>query len=159
MSSVSPKLLRTPYQNYPMSSVPPNSYKHRSHDTNSRSLNTIDIYAGLIEKVPKMSRNTMDIINTAWSDWLPIDLGSPYTSRSNLAVLILGIFTCYFIACILGSLSFGVDAPIVGYRSFFEPTWLVRLRFVLGGRAMIQTGYERVSNNIQTLTTGILISE
>ena len=98
----------------------------------------------------------MKIINTAWSDRLPTDLGSLYTTRSNLAVLILGVFTCYFIASILKSLSVGVDAPVVGYRSFFEPTWLVRLRFVLGGRAMIQTGYERVSNNIQTLTTGIL---
>jgi len=41
----------------------------------------------------------------------------------------------------------GVKTPYVGYRSVFEPAWLVRLRFSHGARPMINEGYQKVWAN------------
>ena len=94
----------------------------------------------------KKSCIIMNTTSKTWPEWPSIDLGYVDQIRSHIAALILlGIFSYSFITIVLDSLFFRVNVPYVGYRSFLEPTWLVRLRFVLGGRAMIQTGYERVS--------------
>lgn len=37
-----------------------------------------------------------------------------------------------------------VKAPYAGYRSIFEPAWLVRLRFSGGALPQINEGYEKV---------------
>lgn len=37
-----------------------------------------------------------------------------------------------------------IDAPYVGYRSWFEPTFLVRLRFLTNARSIIGDGYQKV---------------
>ncbi|KAF5983390.1 ent-kaurene oxidase [Fusarium bulbicola] len=39
-----------------------------------------------------------------------------------------------------------VKVPFVGYRSFFKPTWLLRLRFVWEGGSIISQGYNKVGN-------------
>lgn len=36
------------------------------------------------------------------------------------------------------------NAPFVGYRSAFEPRWLLRLRFSKGAMPMVQEGYRKV---------------
>lgn len=88
----------------------------------------------------------MNTANKACPEWLSIDFGYVDQVRSYTAALILlGIFCYFFITIALDSLFFRVKVPFVGYRSFLEPTWLVRLHFVIGGRAIIQTGYERVN--------------
>lgn len=56
-------------------------------------------------------------------------------------VLIL-TFKVYFKLCD------GVKTPYVGYRSVFEPAWLVRLRFSRGARPMINEGYQKVWTTI-----------
>ncbi|KAI0009521.1 P450 monooxygenase No.2 [Xylariaceae sp. FL0662B] len=38
--------------------------------------------------------------------------------------------------------------PVVGYRSFFEPGWLLGFRFTSEGKRMIQEGYEKFKNGI-----------
>jgi len=38
-----------------------------------------------------------------------------------------------------------VNAPFVGYRSWFEPTFLVRLRFLTNAKSILSNGYEKVS--------------
>jgi hypothetical protein len=40
---------------------------------------------------------------------------------------------------------FGVKAPSVGYRSKFEPGWLVRLRFVRGSNSILRDAYTKVT--------------
>ena len=40
------------------------------------------------------------------------------------------------------------QAPFVGYRSFWEPTFIVRLRFVTGAWPIIMEGYSRYKNGI-----------
>jgi hypothetical protein len=37
-----------------------------------------------------------------------------------------------------------IKAPYVGYRAWFEPTFLLRLRFVNGARSIITQGYQQV---------------
>jgi hypothetical protein len=36
-------------------------------------------------------------------------------------------------------------APFVGYRSFWEPTFILRLRFVQGARPIVMEGYRKVT--------------
>ena len=38
-----------------------------------------------------------------------------------------------------------LDAPIVGYRWFWEPAWLLRLRFITNSFSMLTEGYAKVS--------------
>lgn len=37
-----------------------------------------------------------------------------------------------------------VKAPYVGYRSWFEPTWLVQLRYFASANSIISEGYKKV---------------
>lgn len=37
-----------------------------------------------------------------------------------------------------------VKAPFAGYRSWLEPTFLVRLRFLTNARDILTSGYEKV---------------
>ncbi|KAF2198556.1 cytochrome P450 monooxygenase [Delitschia confertaspora ATCC 74209] len=41
-----------------------------------------------------------------------------------------------------------VKAPFVGYRTWFEPTFLVRLRFVKNAREILTSGYEKYKDGI-----------
>jgi hypothetical protein len=45
----------------------------------------------------------------------------------------------------------GIKAPYVGYRSIFEPSWLVRLRFSKGALPQINEGYEKVCVSVTIL--------
>lgn len=60
--------------------------------------------------------------------------------------LLLGItvVTLYMVIG-YGAIFRTVKAPKVGYRNIFEPTWLVRLRFIRESRSMLQEGYDQVS--------------
>ena len=63
-----------------------------------------------------------------------------------LVGLLLGIYSLwYFVVPALKYQNTSNQPPIVGYRSLWEPTWLVRLRFIRGSRKIIGEGYERVS--------------
>ena len=37
-----------------------------------------------------------------------------------------------------------VNAPVVGYRWFWEPAWLLRMRFITNSFSMIDEGYRKV---------------
>ncbi|KAF4341565.1 ent-kaurene oxidase [Fusarium beomiforme] len=53
-----------------------------------------------------------------------------------------------------------IKAPFVGYRSAFEPTWFVRLRFVWAGGSIISEGYDKFKTSIfqvRKLGTDIVI--
>lgn len=54
-----------------------------------------------------------------------------------------GILALYTFSALKENL-FSVKAPVVGYRSFFEPGWLLGFRFVRGSAPIIQEGYEKV---------------
>lgn len=71
-----------------------------------------------------------------------------------LVGLLLGIYShWYFVVPALKYQNTSNQPPIVGYRSLWEPTWLVRLRFIRGSRKIIGEGYERVSyHNLDLLS-------
>lgn len=65
-----------------------------------------------------------------------------------LVGIILGVYTLWYLAVpALKKQNTTGQPPIVGYRSLWEPTWLVRLRFIRGSRRIIGEGYEQVSNH------------
>lgn len=43
-----------------------------------------------------------------------------------------------------------VKAPFVGYRGFWEPTFLLRLRFTLGAWPIVMEGYRKVTTSSTT---------
>lgn len=55
-----------------------------------------------------------------------------------------GAWLCSYAIHVLSSPS-TVKVPFAGYRSVFEPTWLLRLRFVWEGGSIISQGYNKVS--------------
>ncbi|RDH31307.1 cytochrome P450 [Aspergillus welwitschiae] len=66
-----------------------------------------------------------------------------------LVGLLLGIYSlCYFVVPALKYQNTSNQPPIVGYRSLWEPTWLVRLRFIRGSRKIIGEGYERFKDSM-----------
>lgn len=71
-----------------------------------------------------------------------------------LVGLLLGIYSLwYLVGPALKQHNTSNQPPIVGCRSRWEPTWLVRLRFIRGSRKIIGEGYERVSyHNLNLLS-------
>lgn len=73
--------------------------------------------------------------------WLPVQV-LPEQQQFLLASLVAAfvILSAYHL-----SSRRPFPAPYVGYRSWLEPTFLVRLRSVLSFREMINEGYSKVS--------------
>lgn len=80
-----------------------------------------------------------------WSLGLDMDL----TQMSHRqAILLLGsilLFVYYIFTAIKSGVS-GIKAPFVGYGSYWEPTWFLRLRFVRGSEPIIREGYAKVGS-------------
>lgn len=68
-----------------------------------------------------------------------------WDSRRLTLVVFTGLCAIQ-IARFLYSVVFGIKATTVGYRSWFEPGWLVGLRFVTESGSMITDGYRKVSS-------------
>ncbi|KAM5449476.1 putative ent-kaurene monooxygenase [Microsporum audouinii] len=70
-----------------------------------------------------------------------------WKSRQGVILFIVVIFSLHFLKTLKERL-FGIKAPVVGYRSFFEPGWLLRLRFVRGSTSIIRGGYEKFKDSM-----------
>lgn len=73
-------------------------------------------------------------------------LGTSRTQENNnrtLLLVLVGVLSLYLTSVIKSSF-LGVKAPFVGYRSWLEPGWLVRMRFIRGSRPIIRQGYSKV---------------
>lgn len=62
------------------------------------------------------------------------DLVSLVFTLGALLLLLMPVFT--------PRTKFGL--PIVGYRSIFEPSWLLKLRFIRNSRGILKEGYDKV---------------
>jgi hypothetical protein len=60
-----------------------------------------------------------------------------------------GVLLFYGFNLVLGE-RHGYKAPVVGRRYYFEPGWLLGLRFVHGSRSIIRDGYEKVMPEISS---------
>lgn len=61
--------------------------------------------------------------------------------------IILGtgiLVVVYYVLDAIRAFIFEVKAPVVGYRSFWEPGWLVGLRFSRGSGPMLREGYQKI---------------
>ncbi|EFE32723.1 cytochrome P450 monooxygenase, putative [Trichophyton benhamiae CBS 112371] len=70
-----------------------------------------------------------------------------WNGRQGFALVIVAILSLHLFNVFKESL-FGVKAPMVGYRSFFEPKWLLRLRFVRGSMSIIRGGYSKYKDSM-----------
>ncbi|EGD92135.2 hypothetical protein H112_00209 [Trichophyton rubrum D6] len=70
-----------------------------------------------------------------------------WNGRQGFALFIVAILSLHLFNVFKESL-FGVKAPMVGYRSFFEPKWLLRLRFVRGSMSIIRGGYSKYKDSM-----------
>ena len=68
------------------------------------------------------------------------------TVNSKGVLLPLAGAAFFFLFFLVSFTSPKVDAPVVGYRSVFEPTLLLRLRFLFGARDIIRNGYTKVDS-------------
>ncbi|CVL00440.1 ent-kaurene oxidase [Fusarium proliferatum] len=75
--------------------------------------------------------------------------------------LVYVVFGAWVFSYLIEALSSStVKVPFVGYRSVFEPTWLLRLRFVWEGGFIISQGYNKFKDSIfqvRKLGTDIVI--
>ncbi|KAI0409332.1 cytochrome P450 monooxygenase [Xylaria palmicola] len=91
----------------------------------------------------------MDLVDNATTNYVArfqTSKNHVYSDRS-LALFLVGIVSLYFISVIRSAFS-NVKAPIVGYRQWFEPGWLVRLRFIRGSRPIIRGGYSKFKDSM-----------
>ncbi|KAI1470986.1 cytochrome P450 [Daldinia caldariorum] len=68
-------------------------------------------------------------------------------SQPQLILALSGIFGAYVLS-ILHFYLRGSNAPLVGRRFFFEPEWLVGVRFIHNSAQMIQYGYDKYKNTV-----------
>lgn len=71
-----------------------------------------------------------------------------FPSASLTQVVLFGA-AVVLVRSILALTSRGIKAPYVGYRSIFEPAFLVRLRFSKGALPQINEGYRKVCRGKQ----------
>lgn len=94
-----------------------------------------------------VSENLNGMNQEAWSLWLTSHIDK--VKEIDTQVLIYTALTAWFSYYLMGLLAtygLGIKVPFVGYRSFLEPTWFVRLRFVWAGGSIINEGYQKVSH-------------
>ncbi|WKT43969.1 Cytochrome P450, E-class, group I [Fusarium oxysporum f. sp. vasinfectum] len=108
--------------------------------------------------------NTFNSMNTTSHETLFQQLvssldGIPLMDVHWLIYVAFGAWLCSYVIHVLLSSS-TVKVPFVGYRSIFEPTWLLRLRFVWEGGSIISQGYNKFKDSIfqvRKLGTDIVI--
>ncbi|KAF2012099.1 cytochrome P450 [Aaosphaeria arxii CBS 175.79] len=69
-----------------------------------------------------------------------------FHSITTTEILLPTFASLFFIFCFQGRPS--VKAPFAGYRSWFEPTFLVRLRFLTNAKGILTRGYEQYKNGM-----------
>lgn len=67
-----------------------------------------------------------------------------YPHMMTIAVLAAATLL-YIVRAAIQSQLGGVKAPCVGFRSAFEPAWLVRLRYSQQASSWVKDGYAKVS--------------
>lgn len=118
---------------------PPQSVEH------SRSRNRVDSVAALeLRYLPlMMSSSQNETIAMPLPSWLPMQgLHSPTDQQQFLLASLVATLVILSIYQFSSRKPF--PAPYVGYRSWLEPTFLVRFRSVLSLRKMINEGYSKV---------------
>lgn len=84
-------------------------------------------------------------LSTVDHDWLGNILSSSSAATLYLYVLLFGYCVSFVVKGALRS-KYVLRAPYAGYRSIFEPAFLVRLRFSNGARPQINEGYRKVGD-------------
>jgi len=69
---------------------------------------------------------------------------SIYLEYSLTQIVLVGSVTAILVRTFLQMFDNKLKVPFAGYRSVFEPSWLVRLRFSRGAFPMIHEGYRKV---------------
>lgn len=73
-----------------------------------------------------------------------IKLDPASQDRSQIYLVLLGVLAAVYLIQDWIASSKAFKAPFVGFRSKWEPKWLVGLRFSQGAFAQVNEGYQRV---------------
>lgn len=79
--------------------------------------------------------SSLDTVNDVEVHW--------HTDERVAWLVVVGLFA--YALVVLKEFVFGVKAPKVGRRSFWEPRWLIGLRFARNSAPMVLEGYHKVS--------------
>ena len=74
-----------------------------------------------------------------------------WTSREIGLVVLAGIVSTWFLSFIKHITSPGVKAPVSGYKGWWEPELLLRLRFSFTSKDVVYSGYKKVSQYVRAL--------
>ena len=72
-------------------------------------------------------------------------LNRDWTRREGCLLLLSGLAALWVIGSIRGSSA--IKAPIIGYKSWLEPTWFLALRFSFTSKETVYEGYTKVINS------------
>lgn len=85
-----------------------------------------------------------------------VEYGWQERDEWNVRFTVLGtIAIISFVSWLFGPKS--VKAPYAGYRSAWEPTFLLRMRFIAGARPIIMDGYNKVRLFLDLSRTSLMI--
>ena len=70
----------------------------------------------------------------------PSELNGREVTLFTLASLVF----YYLINSIKARLKYNINAPVAGYKSSWEPEWLLRLRFPFTSKEILYSGYDKV---------------
>ena len=73
-----------------------------------------------------------------------LPLASTFADLSLPKTLGLLLLCTWFMSLALGSRKLP-NAPVLGYRSIYEPTWFLQARFFTHTRAIVNEAYKKVS--------------
>ena len=68
-------------------------------------------------------------------------------AQGRQVILLLGtglLVVAFYIVDAIRHAIFSVKAPVIGYKHFWEPGWVVGLRFAKGSGPMVREGYAKV---------------
>ena len=83
---------------------------------------------------------------------------SELSSREVTLFTLASFAFLYLISLIRGKLSYSIDAPVAGYKNFWEPEWLLRLRFPFTSKEILYSGYEKVRATRKAARAAILLT-
>ena len=66
-------------------------------------------------------------------------------SGREVTLFTLASFVFFYLrSFIRARLNYSIDAPVAGYKSSWEPEWLLRLRFPFTSKGILYSGYDKV---------------
>lgn len=90
---------------------------------------------------------SLDYVTQKWEESVPLAKSwiDSFEPREPLNLIVAALLSTFLLSYILSG-GARVKAPYAGYKGFWEPTYLLRIRYMWSGRRIIDEGYQKVSH-------------